>query len=83
MTVQNSDADKGGLANAAPAAIKGASVRKLLEIMKSKTGQSSQKIEVRHRSGPAPSRTVKLSNGIVLSMIRRDIYDRVIRGRAA
>jgi hypothetical protein len=51
--------------------------------MKSKTGQASQEVEVRHRSGPAPSRTIKLSNGIVLSMIRRDIYDRVIRGRAA
>lgn len=83
MTMKSPGNGSVGVAKPFLSSFKARSVRKMLFAMTVKDAPDLPKPAVKARVGAAPSRTVKLSNGMVLKMVRPDVYNRVVRGRAA
>lgn len=83
MTVKNAGSGAVDLANGGKASLKTKVLRKMLSPMAITEKEPVDTAVAKGRVGRAPSRTVKLSNGMVLKMVRRDVYNRVVRGRAA
>ena len=83
MMLRDSDADGPGLAKPRGSVFKVKALRKMLDTMTVAEKEPEAEAVAKGKVSRAPSRTVTLSNGMVLKMVRRDVYDRVVRGRAA
>lgn len=83
MTVRDAGAGNLGLAKTGRSVFKVKALRKMLDTMTVAEKEPVAETAVKGKVSPAPSRTVTLSNGMVLKMVRRDVYNRVVRGRAA